>query len=214
MSILAKLVKRGYFDEIITTNIDDTLEQSLLQVGIREYRDFEVLTPVGVIRSRLQTERSSSFRITKVFGNLASRNYNIGLDGIDNQTMKNFVQPILERDILVIGIDPLWDKDLLRAIPAGERVVWLVNEETVPESSIIADLQQARPIEYVGGKSGDYEYFMTNLYVTLLESSSSSASGDDSNILHQLRVLQNEIRTLEDQITDLQSSKINNSPSI
>ncbi len=211
---LAKLAKRGYFDEIITTNTDDILEQSLLQIGMREYRDFEVFTPVGVMRSRLQTERSSSFRISKMFSNLASRNYDIDPDGIGNRTIRNFVQPILAREILVIGIDPLWDKELLRAIPAGERVIWFVNEEAVPESSIIADLQQARPIEYVGGKNGGYEYFMTNLYATLLETSSLNASGDDSNILHQLRVIQNELRTLKDQIADLQSSKINSSPSI
>jgi len=40
---LAELVKQGYFEEIISTNIDDMLEQALVEIEMQEQREFEVL---------------------------------------------------------------------------------------------------------------------------------------------------------------------------
>ena len=41
----AEIVRRGYFREIISTNIDDIVERVLHDVGLIEDRDFEVLIP-------------------------------------------------------------------------------------------------------------------------------------------------------------------------
>src|SRR5215472_936381 len=40
---LASLIKQEYFDEIISTNIDDVLEGALDQTEMRQGRDYEVL---------------------------------------------------------------------------------------------------------------------------------------------------------------------------
>ena len=38
---LASLIKQEYFDEVISTNIDDILEETLLQVDLKESRDYD-----------------------------------------------------------------------------------------------------------------------------------------------------------------------------
>ena len=42
---LAELVKRGFFETIISTNIDDLLTKAFVQVGMEETNDFQVFIP-------------------------------------------------------------------------------------------------------------------------------------------------------------------------
>jgi len=71
---LASLIKHGYFNEIISTNIDDALEDALLQTGMKEGQDFEV---ISIGRNPPQDEKSCFCRITKVYGELVSRHYTV-----------------------------------------------------------------------------------------------------------------------------------------
>ena len=65
-----ELVRRGYFREIISTNMDDIIERAMLRVGLVEYRDFEVSIPEA--RPRFST-RDLPYKLTKVFGDWLSR---------------------------------------------------------------------------------------------------------------------------------------------
>src|SRR5579859_2423022 len=71
---LASLIKHKYFDEIISTNIDDVLEGALDQTEMRQGRDYEVMR-IGL--DTAYYERSNPCRIIKPFGDLVSRDYTI-----------------------------------------------------------------------------------------------------------------------------------------
>jgi hypothetical protein len=218
---LAQLLKQGYFDEIITTNIDDMLEQSLLQLKIKKYSDYEVLIPAMTKDDQIQVERSHPFRIIKLFGDFASRTYSIERDGptsiTNNQIVKSFLQPILARDILVIGLDPIWDKELLHAISAGSGAMWFVGEEISSEYSMITSFPQDRHVVYVEGRDGSYESFMTKLYNMLSENVSSNSQPHDDlliNVLQQLRAMEKSLQVVKDIVAKLESSKTDYSPNI
>src|SRR5579875_1372945 len=68
----AELVKKGYFREVISTSIDDIIEQALHYVGLIEKNDFEVWIPE---KQQLAQERNFPYRLTKVFGDWHSREY-------------------------------------------------------------------------------------------------------------------------------------------
>ncbi len=158
---LAELVKNELFDEIISTNIDDMFEDAFTQVEWKEGREFEVFRPRP---GSLLSERSCPCRITKAFGDLVSRAYFANLDS--DQELKRFLQGLLARDILVVGIDPVWDNDILRAIP-GERAgaMWFVNEEeNLTEHSLISSTLRARQAMSILGKEGSFDNFVRALH--------------------------------------------------
>jgi hypothetical protein len=164
---LADLIHQGHFDEIVSTNVDDLLEQALTHRGMREEHDFEVILPKT---RRLHLERSLSCRIIKVFGDVVSREYNI-LRGAayfeDKEDLRMLLDQTLARDILAVGIDPIWDQELLRIFPLKDGSVWFVNEEDLTGDPLGSRIMRSRQAFYVAGEEGSYENFLTTLYQDL-----------------------------------------------
>ena len=157
---LAEMVKQGHFDEIISTNIDDVLEQSFLTVEMKEHRDFEVTIPV---RETLR-DKSLPHRIVKVYGDFGSQRYTIKerlLHLERHPEIKSALQRLLARDIVVVGIDPIWDEGIIAAIPAASGSIFFVNEEELEKHSISYSISKERKAHYI---RGSYDYFMRELY--------------------------------------------------
>src|SRR5262249_44865945 len=72
---LASLIKDEYFDEIISTNIDDGLEDALLQAEMREGQDYELIQIGQNPSVSNYVNKGSGCRIIKLYGDLASRDY-------------------------------------------------------------------------------------------------------------------------------------------
>jgi nucleoside phosphorylase len=161
---LAELVRQEYFDEIISTNIDDLLEQSFAQIGMREPWDYEVIHPYH----NLTRERNAPFRVIKVFGDFTSRDYTIHRRinrWAKEQEPALSLQHILEKDILVVGIDPKWDRHILNTISGTSGTLWFVGEEEdLIKQETISDLLRQRPSKYIVGRDGRFDDFMTSLH--------------------------------------------------
>jgi hypothetical protein len=165
---LASLIKHEYFDEVISTNIDDTLEDALLQTEMKEGQDFEV---ISIGRHPPQDEKSCLCRITKVYGELVSRDYTVKkrASHLDNAESRNFLQSLLKKDLLIVGMDLAWDKDILRVIPVNTSgSIWFACEEEeqdiVEKLSFLSDILRARSATHISGTEGNYEYFMRKLH--------------------------------------------------
>jgi len=196
---VVELVKLGIFDVIISTNVDDLLEQSFAQEGMKEGYDYTVLLPGQEFSSREPFFRKSKFcQIIKAFGDLVSSNYKTAqtrsyLD--DNQEFKRYLEEVLTRDVLMIGLDPLWDKDIIHAFPAQGGSVWFVNEEEPTAYTLISQALQGRKVGYIAGEQGEYERFFEALHQHLLAR---------RPISHELlRHILNELRAIRTEITDL-----------
>ena len=94
-------------------------------------------------------EKSHSYRITKLFGDFVSRDYNVRERSthFEEQIARPFYRIFLEKDLLLVRIDLAWDQDILRLIPPkASGTVWFVSEEDdiVDKSSFPADIFRAR----------------------------------------------------------------------
>jgi hypothetical protein len=166
---LASLIKGEYFDEIISTNIDDALEEALLQRDMKYGRDYEIMS-IG--RNQPHYERSSRrLRIIKPFGDLVSKDYTVSgrPAHLEDSRPKSFLQSLLGKDLLIVGVDPIWDQDLLRIIPVkAEGAMWLVSEEEdiVEKSSSLSNIMRAkqRRTNHILGPEGNYEFFVLKLH--------------------------------------------------
>jgi len=199
---VAELVKEGIFDIIVSTNIDNHLEDALKELGIREQYDFGVFLP-DPERESLQeflfSETKLSCKIIKTFGDLSSGVYNIVrrdfyLDAV--QGMKNYLETILTRDVLVIGFDPVWDRAILRAFPVHKNSLWLVSEEEISVRHAFLPLAgHGRQIKSITGKVGGFEQFFKALYWLLYER---------MPVNYQLvREMLNELRSIRNELSQL-----------
>jgi hypothetical protein len=162
---LAELIKQGLFDLIITTNMDSILEDSLKFVGMKELYDFEVFRSASGTRKALTS--NVRCRIVKVFGDLSTRQYTVRRGGYfsQNQELRSFLEEVLARDVMVIGLDPLWDAELSWALPLQGDVFWYINEEA-PEDRV-AQIGNARFSLYFTGENAAYAHFLPVLYKSL-----------------------------------------------
>lgn len=180
-TILAELVKRGYFSEIISTNVDELLERALIQVEMKEGYDFEVkLAGYGAGPMPSKTHLP---RIIKVFGDFASRIYTISNRHIhlgNNQELERSLCSLLERDVLLLGIDPVWDQALLRIFPNRGGSLWLVDEENQSKHPLISKSLRGRQGTFITGNEGNPEIFLQALQQSpdTLEGLSSQANQD------------------------------------
>jgi hypothetical protein len=167
---LAELVKEGVFDVVISTNIDDLAEQALTQVGMRDLEHFQVIVPrrgtdLGVIHS----QKKDASWLVKTFGDLSSRSYKIvkrhtHLVDDEYPELKKFLEEILSGDILVIGLDSVWDAGILSAFPTRGGSYWFVNEQEETNDPLLTRTWQGRHIKYITGSAGSYENFLRALY--------------------------------------------------
>ncbi|HLZ58488.1 MAG TPA: hypothetical protein VKR06_16240, partial [Ktedonosporobacter sp.] len=93
---LARLIKAGFFEVILTTNIDSSLEDAFW-------------------------DESGSRQIIKIFGDLKQPGYKtVGqeFDLEEDKAFKAFLRAQLGREVLIIGYDSLWDRPIVEALPA------------------------------------------------------------------------------------------------
>lgn len=166
---LAQLIKDKYVRILITTHHDTFLEQALIEAGLQESKDFNVLTPRQERDiSRMYEQYDSGCWLVKAFGSThdMSSSYSISLRPV----MKTFLRECLAEDILVVGLDYERDAGLLSAFPERGKQCWLVNEEPFDEESPIVDILKGRTtIRSITGDEGNPEIFLKYLTHNLNE---------------------------------------------
>jgi hypothetical protein len=165
---IAELVQQGYFDQVISTNVDDLLERAFTMIKVREV---EVL--VANRKSFSHRELGSPFKISKAFGDLASMEYSILQRATQLEKDIEFKEQLehnLAEDILIIGFDPVWDEELLHIIPANHRSLWLICEDKVIEHPLLSRLANTRHVRYIEGGEGSYARFSKALHWHLTKS--------------------------------------------
>jgi nucleoside phosphorylase len=164
---LASLIKDELFNEIITTNIDDGLEDALSQIGMREGWDYEVVR-IGY-HAYPYDHKITRCRIIKPFGDLLSQDYTISgrSSHVENPKLSTFLSALLRKDVLIVGLDLTWDRHILPLIPQeASGNLWFVSEEEdiAEKSPDLHALLQARKAFKILGRQGSYDYFLSKAY--------------------------------------------------
>jgi TIR domain len=178
--VLAKLIRIGFFEPIITTNIDALLEDGCNRCGMREKSDYGVFMVRKSMKERIGLD--SRKKIIKVFGDFISKNYytagqELDLDLEEHKDIKSFLVSELSKDIIVVGYDPLWDWPIERAFREEGGSIWYVDEELPIKNSHLEYVLNRRNTSYIDKIPGRYNYFVQVLTEHLDISSSLQAEG-------------------------------------
>jgi SIR2-like domain len=203
---LAELIKSGFFDVVISTNIDLLLEDALRRERVRESREYQLLiydgkTPAG------ELVRSPHNLVLKIFGDLESKYYKIAGDEFlieEDEQLRDFLEGLLDNDVLMVGYHPDWDGPLDKAFfMKGGRLIY-VNSTPLRADSFLARLIERRKGNYLTGEQGAYKSFMRGLHAQLFERGPLSYEAMQK-VFGQLQQLQEDISLLRDDIQELQN---------
>jgi hypothetical protein len=165
----AEIIKRGYFREVISTNIDDIVERAMLGVELVEEKDFQVCIPG---KKPLALQRELPYRLTKVFGDVLSRQYAVynRQTCLSDEKLDLYLRTILSGDVLAVGLDPLWDRSILPFLQDVPRSLWFINEEEdilfdQQVASILSQNQTATVVD----QDHDYDTLWRVLYPHLCQ---------------------------------------------
>src|SRR2546428_2634945 len=209
---LAELVKDGFFDLVISTNIDDLIEQAFAQVELHELEHFQVLIPRhGIDLDIIHSQKHIACWLIKAFGDLSSRSYTIVKRDTDKPNdeyphLKDFLEKNLAGDILAIGLDPTWDPVVLAAFPNRGGSYWFVNEQDLADHPLVESTWQGRQVQTIAGNEGSYESFFTTLYEHLSKGRMPGNYQFMRDIHMQLQAIRDDLKQLlvmRDDITSL-----------
>jgi hypothetical protein len=198
---LAELTKLGLFDIIITTNMDDLLEDSFKYIGMKEKQDFQIFSMHdGAGERLLQLERKPIPQIVKVFGQITTGEYKVMRSGYlgQNRELRGFLEDKFSGDLIIIGLDPVWDAELYQAFPLQGDRFWFINEEVLDESSPLFQIGNARSSAYFLGEEGNYQYFLPELQKSIFQEMSITPLLDfhmNRSILRELYQFRSEFRS-------------------
>jgi len=61
--------------------------------------------------------------------------------------------------VLVVGLDPIWDEEMLRAFPPRLAALWFVSAELLGDYHLTTRLLQGRQVKYIAGQDGARPFF-------------------------------------------------------
>ncbi len=169
---LAILVKTGYFDRVLTTNIDNLFEQALNGVGLRIGSDYEVISLISPQDSQKSWHSGSRFgnllRIIKLYGDVGQSETILTPQEIEQVLeSQSSIKSSLKSHTIMVGYE--FESEAINRwltfVPGGE--LWWVNSSD-------PDRTQTEPIEYVRnfttvtGETGNPQTFFSQLVQLLL----------------------------------------------
>jgi hypothetical protein len=203
---LAELIKAGFFDVVISTNIDLLLEDALRRERVRESREYQLLiydgkTPAG------ELVRSPHNIVLKIFGDLESKYYKIAGDEFlieEDEELRDFLEGLLDNDVLMVGYHPDWDEPLDKAffMKGGELIY--VNDMPLQADSFMTRVIEKRKGKCLIGEQATYQSFMRDLHAKLFERGPLSYEAMQK-VSRQLQQIQNEVTFLRDAFQNLEN---------
>ena len=168
---LARLCKEGYFDVVLTTNVDTLMEDALINIKMmpREWQVFvngrEDLDKI-VQGLKFPTPR---LKIVKLHGDLFARVFAFSHDEVFqfSTQIEALLREYLSRSVLIVG-NSMRDQDINRCIQATGNALYYVNERRPLLGTVIYDAVRVRKGVVVSGEEAEFGRFFAALSRELL----------------------------------------------
>ncbi len=211
---LAELIKQNVFKIVISANIDDLLYDALMNVGMKEGRDFidfslsSHLFQEELVEEVLHSNKPDACKIIRISDEAKKLVYNLNQPAVQ-EANSSFVMRLLDRlrikEVVAVGLDPLWDAALMSVLPSKSKTVWFVNEDLMVMYQFLLK-NQVEQCRYITGENGSYEKFLMALYWGI---NKDIPRHDDLllDVLSQLRIMQRQLSEVKSIVERLEKEK-------
>ena len=167
---LAQLVKKGYFNVVLTTNLDPFLENALADGKMNGLDVIVCGEKLGNETLDLPNNTSAQVKLFKLHGDVEARSFaftpsEITMFGTDSERI---LRHFLSRDVIIIGHGPR-DYDINRAIEREGGSIWYVNQSPPVTEDPIYHAMRARKTQanVITGEFGVFDHFFDTLFEEL-----------------------------------------------
>jgi hypothetical protein len=124
---LAQLIQAGYFDLVLTLNVDDALDESLRILSVRECQIFTHGQVPGTEIAAALGRTHPRVKVVKLRGDINAYKLPLTPEGHFElpETLEEAVERLLSQDTILVGDIP-YDTDIQRCIRQGEGALWVV----------------------------------------------------------------------------------------
>jgi hypothetical protein len=143
---LAQLVQAGYFDFILTLNVDDALDESLRILSAREYQIFTHGQVSGTEIAAALSRSHPRVKAVKLRGDINAYKLPLTPEGQFEfpERLEKEMERLLSQDTILVG-DVSYDTDIQRCIHKSEGALWVVVPEEPRSGSFLYHAKKARP---------------------------------------------------------------------
>jgi len=162
---LAQLVQAGYFDLVLTLNVDDTLDESLRILSTREYQILAHGQVLGMEIAAALGRTQPRVKVVKLRGDINAYKLPLTPEGQFEfpEELEEAVERLLSQDTILVG-DISSDTDIQRCIRQGEGALWVVVPEEPQAGSFLYNAKRARPKgEVISGPEAEFVSFFSAL---------------------------------------------------
>lgn len=169
---LARLLKDGYFNILLTANFDPNLEKALNTIGLTDDERDLLVQDEHSIKNIVDalTRPQPPIKVCMLCGRARGRTIpDVSVSEtieFDHQLSKK-LKAYLEQDVIVLGASSR-DINIHRCIPSRGGSLWYVTPESTPSDQWIIGLRRTRTGEVITGEAADFNYFFSHL-VKLLD---------------------------------------------
>jgi TIR domain len=183
--LLAQLIKKGFFNPVITTSIDTLLEDACkVFCGMQQPGDYQVINYGKDSIDKIEQYDATSTQIVKIFGDLDQLKYKtVGneFNLKDDPNLRDFLSKKLADEIVVIGYDPIWDGPIEQAFSAAGKVVWYIDEELPQQGTHLAQVLNQGRGRYLISPQESYSDFLQKLSNLMSQNGSHDGDGTRSS---------------------------------
>jgi len=161
---LAELVQVGYFDIILTANVDDALDNAL---RILPAHECTVLCHGQISAQEIAaalSRRAPRVKAIKLRGDINAYKLPLTPEGQFEfpKELEEAVERLLSQDTIVVG-DISHDTDIQRCIRESEGALWVVVPEGPRPGSFLYNATQSRPGKVISGPEAEFVSFFSAL---------------------------------------------------
>jgi len=162
---LAQPVQAGYFDLVLTLNVDDALDESLRILPAREYQIFTHGQVPGTEIAAALGRAHPRIKAVKLRGDINVYKLPLTPEGQFEfpEELEKAVETLLSQDTILVG-DISFDTDIQRCIRQGDGALWVVVSEPLKAGNFLYNAKKSRPKgEIITGAEADFVSFFSAL---------------------------------------------------
>ncbi len=170
---LAELVKKGYFNVILSTNLDPFVEEALAAEKVKSVEVIVCGNRRGIETVDIPQDSASPVRVVKLHGDVETRAFaftpsEITVFGSDSEPL---LRAYLAQDVIIIGHGSR-DYDINRAISREGGAIWYVGQSPPATDDSVYQAMRARKTQdnMITGEFGWFDHFFEALYEELMRS--------------------------------------------
>lgn len=208
---LADLVSQKVFKLVLSSNTDDLIYDAFAALGLKEKQDFVDFdlgrqSITDIVDEIISHEKVSACKVIKFYNDVDAFVHRLDKQQMQeeiSQRAKRLLEGMWVEEVLVVGMDPIWDQLILSALPARIKTVWFVNEDEQAKDTFCAKYEGVEEFRFIIGGQGGYEKFLKALYWQISPGVPPRYHELTGQLQHQLKVIQQDLKSIKNGINSL-----------